>query len=227
MLRVSWVLATGLVVLAAPSAAEPLVRMSTSYYYIEGGSALILTEQIKRKGPVGIDGNRHVSRTKWNVQWKFRHNVRDDKCQIDEATVAVGINATRPRWRGEKTGPASLKRRWELMIEAVERGEEHHKRQATLAGNEILTALETLPPARNCQVLIETANRMANKILGKYQAASEAYDIRTEHGRKDGASLISFSARGVRSHSAAYARAPIARARARLACASRSATDLS
>ncbi|MEX0959883.1 MAG: DUF922 domain-containing protein [Burkholderiales bacterium] len=190
MLKVSLVLATSLAVLAAPSAAEPLVRMSTSYYYIEGGSALILTEQIRKKGPVGIDGKRHASRTRWNVQWKFRHNVRDDKCQMDDATVAVGINATRPRWRGEKTGPASLKRRWKQMIEAIERGEEHHKQQATLAGNQILAALEAMPPARNCQVLIETANRTANGILEKYQAASEAYDRRTEHGRKDGASLI-------------------------------------
>jgi predicted secreted Zn-dependent protease len=55
---------------------------------------------------------------------------------------------------------------------------------------EILAALKALPAARNCQTLIETANRTANEIMNKYQAVSEAYDRRTEHGRRDGAALI-------------------------------------
>lgn len=193
MPKKSGILVTTLAILgllAAPVAAEPLVRMSTSYYYIEGASALILTEQINQKGPVGIDGRRHPSRTKWHVQWKFRHNVRDGMCAMDDATVAVGINNTRPRWRGENTGPASLQRRWTHLIAAVERSEEFHKQQATLAGNEILAALKALPAARNCQTLIETANRTANEIMNKYLAVSEAHDHRTEHGRRDGAALI-------------------------------------
>lgn len=190
MLRMSAFFGSMLALIALPAQGEPLVRMSTSYYYIDGGSALILTEQINQLGPQGPDGRRHPARTQWHVQWKFRHNARGSECRMEEATVAVGISNTRPRWRGENTGPASLQKRWARLIQAVERAEQYHRQQATRAGDEILAALEALPPARNCQTLIESANRAANEILNKYQAVSEEYDRRTDYGRRDGATLI-------------------------------------
>jgi predicted secreted Zn-dependent protease len=190
MLRKFAFLGSMLALAALPALGEPLVRISTSYYYIEGASALVLTEQINQLGPKGPDGRRHPARTQWHVQWKFRHNARGNECRMDEATVAVGISNTRPRWRGEKTGPASLQKRWARLTEAVERAEQHHRQQATRAGEEILAALQSLPPARNCQTLIESANHAANEILYRYQSISEEYDRRTDYGRKDGATLI-------------------------------------
>jgi predicted secreted Zn-dependent protease len=34
-----------------PAAAEPLVRMHTSYYYIDGSSATVLAAQLDQNGP--------------------------------------------------------------------------------------------------------------------------------------------------------------------------------
>ncbi|MGH8678495.1 MAG: DUF922 domain-containing protein [Burkholderiales bacterium] len=170
--------------------AEPLVRTGTSFYYIDGASALVLTEQMKQKGPTGVDGNRHPARTKWDVQWKFRHNMHDGLCKMEEVAVAVGITTIRPRWRNEATGSASLKARWNRFIDAIDRGANFHSEQATRAGTQIEAALTGLKTEKTCDALTETANKSASEILDKRKASSEDYDQRTDYGRKDGASLI-------------------------------------
>jgi predicted secreted Zn-dependent protease len=71
--------------------AEPLVRMHTSYYYVDGPSASILTAQINQNGPRGADGERYAGRTKWDVQWKFRHEQHGTTCSMKEVAVAIGI----------------------------------------------------------------------------------------------------------------------------------------
>jgi predicted secreted Zn-dependent protease len=176
--------------LAGPLHGEPLTRQQTSYYYIEGRSALLLTEQMNQKGPVGTDGERHPARTKWEVQWKFRHNMHEGVCKMEDVAVAVGVNTIQPRWREEKTGPAELRRRWQNLMQAVERNRAFHKQQAVHAGQEIELALRELPPAKNCEELTTQANETASKLLEKYKTASDEHDRKTAYGRKDGASLI-------------------------------------
>ena len=94
---------------APPVAAEPLVRMHTNYYYIDGRSATVLAAQIDRNGPHGADGIRFAGKTKWDVQWKFRHKQHGVTCGMKEVAVVVGIAQTLPRWRGESKGAAALK----------------------------------------------------------------------------------------------------------------------
>jgi predicted secreted Zn-dependent protease len=49
---------------AVPAGGEPLVRMHTSYYYIDGPSATVLAAQLDQIGPVGSDGNHYPGRTR-------------------------------------------------------------------------------------------------------------------------------------------------------------------
>ena len=50
-----WILA----VLTGVAHGEPTTRIGASYYYVEGGSALVLTAQMDSKGPTGADGRHH------------------------------------------------------------------------------------------------------------------------------------------------------------------------
>jgi predicted secreted Zn-dependent protease len=170
--------------------AEPLLSQQTSYYYIDGGSALLLTEQINQKGPEGVDGKRHPARTKWGVQWKFRHNIDGDVCKMEKVVVAVGVTTTRPRWSGETDGPAALRDRWKKLTQAVDRNQAYHKEQAASAAREIEAVLIGAKPTATCEELTEAANKAASDIVKKYNAASEEHDRRTDYGRRDGASLI-------------------------------------
>ncbi len=170
--------------------AEPTARIGSSYYYIEGASALVLTAQMDNKGPEGPDGRRHPALTKWDVQWRFRHNMLAGACKMEKVSVMVGVTSVRPRWRGEKEGAARLRERWGELVKAVDRNVAFHKQQALEAGRKIEAALNNLEPTGNCEALTIAANEAATAILEEYKAVSRDYNDRTDYGRKDGLSLI-------------------------------------
>jgi len=109
---------------APPVSAEPLVRVHTSYYYVDGPSATVLAAQIEQNGPPGADGKRYAGKTKWDVQWKFKHEQSGVTCEMKEVAVAVGVAQTLPRWRSEKKGVAALKTRWQQFSDALKRHED-------------------------------------------------------------------------------------------------------
>lgn len=177
-------------VVASTARAEPLVHRQVNFYYIEGNSAVLLTEQIGKMGPEGEDGARRAARTKWHVHWKFRHGLQDKACRIEEVVVTVGLTTMRPRWRGERNAPSALRARWSRLVAAVDRNESHHTDLATRAGREIEAALTNIQPAADCDALTETANKAASAILAKHRKASDEHDRVTDYGRTYGASLI-------------------------------------
>lgn len=180
----------GMALCGGAAQAEPTSRMGASYYYIDGGSALVLMAQMDKMGPIGVDGRNHPARTKWEVKWRFRHNMHDGVCKMEKISVVIGVTSIRPRWRGEAQGTASLRERWKKMVEAVERGEAFHKQEALDAGNEIDNVLNELAPKKSCKELTDEANRIATEVLGAHQSVSRDYDLRTDYGRKNGVSLI-------------------------------------
>ena len=175
---------------APPVSAEPLVRVHTSYYYVDGPSATVLAAQIEQNGPPGADGKRYAGKTKWDVQWKFKHEQHGGTCEMKEVAVAVGVVQTLPKWRSEKKGVAALKTRWQQFTDALKRHEDGHKDHGIAAGKEIEAALLAAKPASNCEDLAASANSAADAIVNKYQKLDQEYDRKTGHGRSEGAVLL-------------------------------------
>ena len=176
--------------LVAPVAGEPLARVHTSYYYVDGPSATVLAAQLDQNGPVESDGKHYAGRTRWDIQWKFRHEQQGTSCYMKHAAVAVGIAQTLPKWRGESKGSASLKARWRKFIDALQRNEDGHKEHGLKAAGEIEAAMLAIKPAGNCEDLEAAANAAAQAIVAKFQALDEEYDRKTDHGRKQGSMLL-------------------------------------
>jgi predicted secreted Zn-dependent protease len=170
--------------------AEPVTRIGSSYYYVEGGSALVLTAQMENKGPADPNGRHHIAYTKWSVQWRFRHNMSDGVCKMEKVSVLVGVTSIRPRWRDEKKGTAALRERWKQMDEAIDRNEAHHKQEALDAGKQIEDALNNLQPTATCEELTDLANKVASGILEQHKKASYEYDHSNDYGRKNGVTLM-------------------------------------
>lgn len=171
-------------------AGEPLVRLHTSYYYIDGPSATVLAAQLDQNGPPGGDGKRHAGRTRWDVQWKFRHQQQGTVCAMKDVAVAVGVAQTLPRWRGEEKGAAALKARWTKFLEALRRYEDGHKEHGLKAAREIEATVLAVKPASNCEDLGVVADAAAQAIVAKYQALDEEYDRMTDYGRNRGVTLL-------------------------------------
>ena len=187
MRKILFVLA---VLISMPVAGEPLVRLHTSYYYIDGASATVLAAQLDQSGPAGADGIHYAGRTRWDVQWKFRHEQKGTACSMTNVAVLVNVARTMPKWRGEDKGAPGLKARWTKFIEALQRHEDGHKEHGLKAGKEIEAAVLTVKPVSNCEDLELAANTVAQAIVKKYQMLDEAYDRKTDHGRNQGATLL-------------------------------------
>lgn len=171
--------------------AEPISRVHTSYYYIDGSSATVLAAQLDQAGPKDVDGNRYAGKTRWDVQWKFNHHQEGESCGIKDVTVAVGIAQIVPKWRGQdKPGGGALKARWQKFLAAQKRHEEGHKEHGIKAGGEIEKALLAIKPASNCEDLDKVANAAGEQVTEKYRKQDADYDRRTDHGRKQGATLL-------------------------------------
>jgi len=190
MRRIMFVWAVALLMPAAPVAGEPLIRLHTSYYYIDGPSAAVLAAQLDQKGPVGSGGVHYAGRTRWDIQWKFSTQQQGTVCQMKEVAIAIGVAQTMPRWRGENKGAAGMKALWSKFIVALQRHEDRHKENGLNAGKEIETAVLAVKPASNCEDLELTANTAAQAVVSKYQALDEEYDRKTDHGRNQGATLL-------------------------------------
>lgn len=190
-MRNFWLLPLLAVTGPVPGMAEPLARMHTSYYYIDGASATVLAAQIDQNGPAEADGKRHPAKTRWDVQWKFNHDQQGETCGIKDVVIAIGIAQTMPKWRGaEKPGSASLKARWQKFVDAVKRHEDGHREHGIKAGAEIEKALLAVKPASNCEDLDKAANAAGEQVIDKYRKRDEAYDQATDHGRKQGVTLL-------------------------------------
>ena len=176
--------------LVAPVAGEPLARVHTSYYYIDGPSATVLAAQLDQNGPVESDGKHYAGRTRWDIQWKFRHEQQGTSCYMKDAAVAVGIAQTLPKWRGEDKGAAGLKVLWSKFLGALQRHEDGHKEHGLKAARQIEAAVLAIKPAGNCEDLEAAANASAQAVVVKYQALDEEYDRNTDHGRNQGATLL-------------------------------------
>jgi predicted secreted Zn-dependent protease len=188
MLRLTF--AAGLAALAAQAAAEPLTRVHTSYYYVAGSSATVLAAQLDQKGPLGEDGRRYPAKTRWDVQWKFNHDQQGETCGVKDVTVAVGVAQNLPKWSGEDKGPDALRKRWAKFAEALRKHEDEHKSHGMKAGEEIEAVLAAIKPASNCEDLDKAANAAGEKVIEKYRKRDQELDRSTEHGRKQGATLL-------------------------------------
>jgi predicted secreted Zn-dependent protease len=175
---------------SATASAEPLVRMHSAYYYIDGPSAAVLAAQIEQQGPVAADGRRLAAKTKWDVQWKFNREQVGETCSMKDVVVAVGVAQTLPKWRGEPKGVASLRAHWKKFTAALLKHEDRHKEHGLRAGKEIEAALLAAKLASNCEDMQIAANAIAEQIVAKYREQDEDYDRQTRHGQSEGATLL-------------------------------------
>tara|TARA_B100000902_G_C27154010_1_gene835212 strand:+ start:165 stop:725 length:561 start_codon:yes stop_codon:yes gene_type:complete len=183
-----WVLI--MLVLVGEVGAEPIYRKSTNYYFVSGGSALILMRQFSEKGPTGLDGDRHIFAAQWEVQWKIKYQTENQKCRPGKVTTIIGMTTTLPK-RGKKpVKTGELEVRWAGMLEAIEKHEKFHEKQARLAGKMIERAILDLEPGMSCDFVKEAASKVANKILRDQRKVSQDYDMNTNYGADQGITLL-------------------------------------
>ena len=170
--------------------AAPAVHVGASSYSIKGKSALVLSAEIRKKGPVGEDGRRHPAKTKWDLQWKINYAEMEKQCSVESIGIIIGITHIRPIWRDLEAGSQSLVERWKLFQVALEKVEKFHTDLAVSAGHEIELAALSLEPQSTCEELEPLIENLVQDTKIKYQLQKTDYETQTDFGRKVGLSLM-------------------------------------
>jgi len=173
-----------------PLNAEPVVHVGSSKYSIHGQSAFVLGAEMKRKGPVAADGNRHPARTKWDFQWRFKKLDSGRDCSVESALVSLGVTHTRPIWRGEKEGTKELRERWATFLRNLDQIEKKQEKIARDAASEAERVITSIPTQSDCDALQALIDREARAVKDKYLERKRRYEEETDFGRAEGLLLM-------------------------------------
>lgn len=168
--------------------AAPVFTTRTEYYSVSGASARELHHNMQLSGPVQ-NGKRYDADTNYYVKWTYNTEESGDTCVLSDIKVTVDTVYKLPRWQDYANASQSLQQNWDYYYAKLQAHERGHADHGMNAGFEIEAKLTQLSPMKNCNILIETANKDAYEILGKYQRRDEIYDRETDHGIKQGVIL--------------------------------------
>jgi predicted secreted Zn-dependent protease len=168
---------------------QPLVRSTCTErtYVIAGSNARQLRAAIALLGPVR-DGHRFGAYTDWEITWRFR------RCASAITMVEVDLVAcvTLPAWRPPRTAPRALVDEWRRYRSAMTAHERGHVALAEEAAHALAAALVQLADeARpfDPTLLDQRCREQAQTIFDHYRELERAYDVRSDHGARDGVAL--------------------------------------
>lgn len=163
------------------------VQENISYDYypvtVEQGS---LNEALVAAYPLQKPGERRHAYTKWHIDWHFDWTGESgDLCSVSSVDTTLTVTMTLPRI--VSASPA-VDQQFDDYIPKLKAHEDGHLEIARNAAKGIDT---TLPGIRNvpCNAIEAQGNKTAYDILDRAIAAEKDYDLRTEHGKTQGAYL--------------------------------------
>jgi predicted secreted Zn-dependent protease len=171
---------------AKPITAFPLMTLTpvaipnatVVYYDISGSTENELRDQLDVLGPVGYDGYKGDSTTRWYLTWHWPTN-QDGSCQIDQTILSYEITVILPRWKQTEGASARLVAKWEQYTAALI---EHEKGHVDLV---VFNAPKVAEVIKGAQC--EMANAVGEMILAEIRKQEVQYDATTNHGATQGA----------------------------------------
>jgi predicted secreted Zn-dependent protease len=156
------------------------------YYTITGSTAAELRAQMERLGPGGAGASHYDAASEWHFNWAHRSRPGPYGCAIDSVGVRATITMTMPKWDPPPDASPALRERWHVFLAALLVHEEGHRQIAISHGQQMVQALQALPPAPTCAALKAAVDATAKQILDRASRADAEYDRRTRHGLEQG-----------------------------------------
>lgn len=171
----------------APSAAEPKVSQSITYYDVTGASAAAVRTDVDQLGPTDqIESRRHDAVTHWHIRWRYNYSDSSLGCRIAGVTVTVDATTTMPRLKSDAAS-AELTDAFALFADKLLAHERGHVQNGVDIARRIEDGIRKLPPERSCDQLGRIANAFGEGLLEEGRRLDVEYDARTQHGRGQGA----------------------------------------
>ena len=159
------------------------LAQTVSTYPVIGGRADELLDSMRRNGPKGYWGF-----TRADYRWRFQFAASAGTCRATSVTITETIEVTLPDWTNESAGPACLRANWRRMVEALRAHEMQHVAMWRPARARIEAAIRATAPS-SCTGFAEQANAAARRVIAEVQAENDAFDRKSDHGRREGVKL--------------------------------------
>ena len=172
---------------AAPVRAEVHEALDYDHYDARAQPGRTLAAAVNEASPFRPDGQVFHSATAWYLDWQVRPEVsKDGRCRVAQVMVSLHGQMTLPRLVG---GTATQQQRFDAYLVHLREHELGHIEIGREAARQLEKQFYGLPPARNCGELQTEARDAGARLVPKYEAMGDEYDLQTQHGKTQGAWL--------------------------------------
>ncbi len=174
--------------LFAPGAqAEVHESLDYSDYQVRAKPGRPLSQALNDASPFRPGDRIFHSATAWNLDWQVRPApTSDGRCRVAEVRVSLQGSMVLPRL---VEGDGVQRKRFAEYLPRLREHELGHFEIGRDAARELEASFHALAPARSCSELQSAARDAGARLLPKYEAMGDAYDLQTQHGRTQGAWL--------------------------------------
>lgn len=172
---------------SSTSAAEMEATLQYQHYDAHAASGRTLAEILNGSSPFRPGNQVFHSATRWNVDWKIRpQSGSDGRCRVTQVATHLTGEIKLPRLLD---ADAPMQEQFSGYLRALRVHELGHYEIGKEAAREVDAKLQALPDMANCAALESAARDLGARVLGEYEALGESYDVKTSHGKTQGAWL--------------------------------------
>lgn len=175
-----------LFVWANPCIAKPKVSEKYTYYYIYPETVYGLSDELKRRTTIRLDGKKYMALTHWEVAWNYELLPLAEGCKVKSFSVDVDIVYTLPQISRRFKAPQEVHRAFNAYYKRLLNHEYNHARHAITAGQEIEQYLIDFTSSESCHRAGQLVSSKTEGILKYYKDVDDEYDVRTNHGESEG-----------------------------------------
>jgi predicted secreted Zn-dependent protease len=185
--RRSKLLVFGLTPVVQPVFAEPAVTERFNYYDVSGSTVQEVRTDLNRKRPSDQTGSRYDAITLWHIAWNYSYEPMGQRCEILKVSTRVEVAITFPRLKNTAATPAEVVQAFARYTDKLLLHEKGHAQNAIDTAAKIEREIRNMPSRPSCPELKEEANSLARSVVKKANQWDIDYDLRTQHGRTQGA----------------------------------------
>lgn len=156
-------------------------------YEVSGDTPAALRAAMSELGPRGDDGTAYDGYARWHLRWRYGYDKDSESCAPASPRVSVALYYTMPQAATSQEWTPALSRRWSRYLDALWAHELGHGELAIDYAEALQLVLLDHEGATSCGELDEVLSALGQSYLAALREEQSAYDLETDHGRKDGA----------------------------------------
>lgn len=162
-----------------PPTLDPVVLGDADlrWYDVRGHDVRSLRESLRAAAPLNEAGEHVNGDTRWVTTWSWKGG--GEPCRVEQVSFDLSVIVSLPRWTPDPGTDPALVDQWRAYLEALGVHERGHVDLVTAEVAQLDDILRGTPCA--------DADGVGATTLDAIRALNEDYDVRTEHGRLQGA----------------------------------------